>query len=67
LTTTPHDADLEDERPTYGSTSDGIEETLSRLLGREWHTVWKYGERDGDDQKPQRVASDGEYDEDDDE
>jgi hypothetical protein len=67
LTTTPHDADLEDERPTYGSAGDGVDETLSRLLGREWQTVWTYCESDGRDQKPQRIASDDEYEEEGDE
>jgi hypothetical protein len=62
LTTTPHDPDLEEERPMYRSTSEGVQESVSRLLGREWQTAWKNSECGSERRESLRVSPNGEDD-----
>lgn len=41
LSSVPHDSDLMDERQAAYAGDDGIRQTLSRLLGRQWQDAWK--------------------------
>ena len=43
LSCTPHDTDMKEDRSSYGCGPEKLQQTLSRLLGRDWQQAWKMG------------------------
>jgi len=61
LKKTPHDPDLEEERPMYRTVGDEVKEAVSRMMGLEWQTAWKLRDPDSAGDPTQRVSEDDEY------
>jgi hypothetical protein len=61
LRKTPHDPDLEEDRPMYRTVGDEVKEAASRMMGLEWQTAWKLRNPDSGTDPTQRVAEDDEY------
>ncbi|MGH8175258.1 MAG: hypothetical protein ACREV5_03225 [Steroidobacter sp.] len=43
LSHTPHDTEMKEDRSSYGYGPEKVQQTLSRLLGRDWQEAWKMG------------------------
>jgi hypothetical protein len=43
LSRRPHDTDMKEDRSSYGSGPEKLQQTLARLLGRDWQEAWKMG------------------------